>query len=572
MPLISLENTKTALRRHHLTRRLYALTRFWWRGQAVPSLQAQRDMFAANIRSFSAEKQFQVWAIALIIGPLIGYAAIGFRLLIGYIQWLWLGTTSERMISIAADTPWWIIVLVPTVASLIVGWILQYHMPGKRTFSVADVIEARALHDCRIDVKTGLMSAVLSAFSLGAGASAGREGPVVHLGATLTSWLDNRFKLSRSARSALLASGVAAAVSASFNAPIAGVLFAHEVILQHYAFRAFVPIVIASVAAGIVTRLHFGNMAAFIIPSYDIVSLWEFPAFFLLGMTCAAAAILFQLAIRVTGRVVGSLSISTLLKAGLGGFSVGLIALLFPQVLGVGYEATDLALSQQISLQLLLMLILAKTLATSLTLATNFSTGIFSPTLYIGAMTGAAFGLIATQMFPDHSSSASLYAILGMGGVAAAVLGAPISTTMIVFELTGGFTMAIALLVTISIACGLTYAFLGHSYFHWQLKKRGLSFFEGPHRAILRRTHVSDFMTPVTAAAEIEQLSALEGPALKSSDNLEHALRTFARLGASVLPVTDPQDGEKIIGKAQRIAALNAYNKALVDAHEEEHR
>lgn len=543
----------------------------WLRRHLHDGFKAQKSLFASNLRDFAAGRQFTIWALALLVGASVGYAAIAFRLLIGYFQWIWLGTTDERMIGAAALTPWWVIILAPTLAGFVVGWILDRHVAGKRIHSVADVIEARGLSDSRIDTKTGLLSALLSALSLGFGASAGREGPVVHLGATLTSWMDDKFNLSRSARATLLAAGVAAAISASFNAPIAGVLFAHEIILQHYALRAFVPVVIASVAAGIISRIHFGNVAAFIIPNYDIASYWEFPAFFILGVVCAVAAILFQLSVRLTQRIVWSFEMKLWLRTGLGGFAVGVIATQFPHVLGVGYEATDQALSQQLSLKLLLMLIVAKTVATALTLSTNLSAGVFSPSLYIGAMTGAAFGLIATSMAPDASSSATLYAILGMGGVAAAILGAPISTTMIVFELTSGFQMAIALLVTISISTGLTYAILGQNFFSWQLKKRGLSLVEGPHRAILRRTLVSDFMTPVAKLSEIEHLDTLDVPALRASDSLEHALRTFARHGAAVLPVVDNEDEQKIIAKAQRMTALNAYNQALVEAHREEH-
>ncbi len=558
----------TAKTTSKLTKRL----KFWHRRHAVPSLTALKNQLLANLHSFAVDKQFTLWLLAIVLGPAIAYAAIGFRLLIGLFQSVWLFTTEERIVAAAHLTPWWLIVLAPTLAGVIVGWVLDTYMPGKRAHSVADVIEAKALNDCRIDLKTGVLSALLSAFALGFGASAGREGPVVHMGATLTAWLDDKFSLSRSARRTLLAAGVAAAISASFNAPIAGVLFAHEVILQHYALRAFVPIVIASVAAGIITRLHFGNDVAFIIPNLPIVSFWEFPAFMILGVVCALVAIIFQLSIRATESLLWKVNMPLWLRSGLGGFSVGLIAVFFPQVIGVGYEATDQALSQHYTLPLLLMLIVAKTATTSITLASRFATGIFSPSLYLGAMTGAAFGLIATAQVPDASSSASLYAILGMGGVAAAVLGAPISTTMIVFELTGGFNMAIALLITISIATGLAHGFLGHGFFHWQLKKRGLLLHEGPHRAILRRTQVADFMTLHSDDDEPKELASPQDPALKPSDNLEHALRTFARVGAHFLPVVDPDDGLRIIGQAQRMTALHTYNQALVEAHIEEHR
>ena len=140
----------------------------------------------------------------------------------------------------------------------------------------------------------------------------------------------------------------------------------------------------------------------------------------------------------------------------MGGLAVGAIAVVFPQVLGVGYDATDAALKNQWPLGVLIMLIIAKTAATAITLASRFAGGVFSPALYLGAMTGSAYGLMATSVFPDQGSSSGLYALLGMGAVAAApFLGAPISTTLIVFELTGGYQMTIALLVTVSLAHGL---------------------------------------------------------------------------------------------------------------------
>jgi len=546
--------------------------KYWHRRHAGPALTSFKNQLSANLLAFADERQLTVWLLAFALGPAIAYAAIGFRLLIGVFQSAWLFTSEERMIAAAHLTPWWLILLAPTVAGVIVGWVLDTYMPGKRTHAVADVIEAKGLHDCRIDPKTGMLSALLSTFALGFGASAGREGPVVHMAATLNAWLSGKFNLTRSARRTLMAASVAAAISASFNAPIAGVLFAHEVILQHYALRAFVPIVSASVAAGIITRLHFGNDVAFIIPNLPIVSLWEFPAFMILGAVCALVAIIFQLSIRATESVLWKIEMPLWLRSGIGGLCVGLIAVIFPHVIGVGYEATDQALSQNYSVSLLLMLIVAKTAASSITLASRFATGIFSPALYLGAMTGAAFGLIATAQAPDASSSASLYAVLGMGGVAAAVLGAPISTTMIAFELTGGFNVGIALLITVSIATGLSQAGLGQGYFHWQLKKRGLLLHEGPHRAILRRTQVAEFMTPESEDDAPKTLASASEPSLKPSDNLEHALRTFARVGAHVLPVVDPEDGLRIIGHAQRMTAMHAYNQALVEAHIDEHR
>ena len=203
-------------------------------------------------------------------------------------------------------------------------------------------------------------------------------------------------------------------------------------------------------AGAVIARLHFGNFPAFSVPGYQITSYLEFPAFALLGLTCAVVAIMFEFALMAGNRLAMRTPVPFWLKPTAGGFMVGLIALAFPQVLGVGYDATDMALKQQFPLMLLLALIVAKTVATSITLGCRFGGGVFSPSLYLGAMTGCAYGIIATSLFPEMASSQGLYALLGMGGVASAVLGAPISTMLIIFELTGGYEMSLALLLTIS--------------------------------------------------------------------------------------------------------------------------
>ncbi|MFA9474308.1 MAG: chloride channel protein, partial [Filomicrobium sp.] len=241
------------------------------------SQEIVNNRFGVNIRDFLAERQPLVWLLALIISVAVAYAALAFRWLIGIFQLPWLGTQTERVASAAAELPFWQVILAPAIGGLIVGFLLDRYMPGRRAHGVADVIEARALHNSHIDPKTGFFSALLSAISIGSGASVGREGPIVHLGATLAAMVEDYFKLSPGARRTLLSCGVAAAVSASFNAPIAGVLFAHEVILTHYAFRALVPTVIASVAAAVIARVHLGNSVTFLIPDYSITSYWEFP-------------------------------------------------------------------------------------------------------------------------------------------------------------------------------------------------------------------------------------------------------------------------------------------------------
>ncbi|GAB4363277.1 MAG: chloride channel protein [Oricola sp.] len=534
---------------------------------------AARSETVANLRDFAARRLPLVWLLATVIGLVVAIAAIVFREAIGLVQLPWLGTASEAVVSAAAGISPLVVFLAPVAGGLVVGILLQTVQPKQRTFSVADVMEARIRGGRELPFWPGMSSAAITALSLGSGASAGREGPVVHLGATLGSAICERFHLPDSARRVLLACGVASAVSASFNAPIAGTIFAHEVVLGHYAFSAIVPIVLSAVVGTLLTRLWFGDIAAFVIPEHQITSYWEFPAFALLGVTCAAVAILFQFSLIATDWIARHVTMATWLRPVVGGAGVGAIAVAFPEVLGVGYETTDAALKNNLPLTLMLTLLVAKTAATAITLASRFGGGIFSPSLYLGAMAGGSFGLIAAAVFPELASSEGLYSILGMGAVAAAVLGAPLSTTMIVFELTGGYALSIALLLTVAVAHGINQAVHNHSYFQRQLEMRGLFTQEGPHRGLVRAKRVMDFMDLPARDAEPQYLAEDdETPVLRPSDTLEQALRLFDSGGHSRLPVVDEQDRRKIIGWADQLRALRYFNKALIDASIEEHR
>ncbi len=525
-----------------------------------------------NLKQFLETRQPAVWLLCLAIGFAVAIAAVIFRELIGFFQLFWLGTRSEKVLSAAKDLPWFYLFLGPVAGGIIVGALLN-RLPARRCGSVADVIEARALSGRRLGKRDGLWSALVTTISLGFGASAGREGPVIHLGATLAAIVTEHSKLPEWSRRTILAAGVASAISASFNAPIAGVLFAHEVILGHYAMRSFVPIVIASTGGAVLSRMWFGDSAAFFVPAYQITSYWEFPAFALLGITSAAIAILFQFALFAADYIARNYDVPLWSRPVIGGVMVGAIAVFFPHVLGVGYEVTDMALWNQMPLVLMLVLIFTKTIATAITLASRFGGGIFSPALYLGAVGGGAFGVISASAFPELASSHGLYAILGMGAVAGAVLGAPISTTMIVFELTGGYALSVALLLTVAIAHGITQAIHGHSWFHWQLEMRGLFVQDGPHRTVTATTKVRDFMEPVDPDEDGEPFDKSAGtPSLKAEDTLEAALRAFDTGGYTRLPVVDPRDPGKIIAWASQVRALRYFNRALVAASEEEHR
>lgn len=575
-----------------------------------------------QVHEMAAGDQIRILMFAAVVGLAVGYAAYGFRWLLGELQWLFYGERSEYLVEAVSNLAWWHVVLAPAVGGLLVALFLRYIMPGGRPQGVADVIEAGMYHDGRMSFRAGLGAAFASALSIGSGASVGREGPLVHLGGSLAGVLIKKFHLGRVDGHSVLACGVAAGVAASFNAPIAGVIFAHEVVLGHYALRALAPVVISAVIGTIVTRIHIGDFPAFLIPEYEILSFWEFPAFMLLGIVSGAMALIFFWSVAVTKDSLEALKIPHFWRQPFAGLTVGCIALLFPEVLGVGYEATDNALKQSYTLEILVLLVAAKMAATSVCIAGGFGGGVFSPALFIGAMTGGAFGLIAAHVFPELAAEHGLYAIVGMGAVASAILGAPISTTLIVFELTGDYRVTIAMMVAVVLAAILAQQFQYRSFFHWQLARRAVKLAEADEVLLHART-VGDVMlesvetiSPSMTFAQLRDvyreseaqayflvdeeqriigalnetdvkyalldpelddfglavdIASQPGPLLTPNTPLDEAMTAFGGTAFRFLPVVDSANERHLIGIVRYRDVLAAHNEALKEAREETH-
>ncbi len=560
--------------------------------------------------------------LALVVGVAAGAAVIGFRETIALFQTAAYGSGTEWFYQHVQKLPWWQILAMPVLGGLIVGAIVHHVMPERRPQGVADVIEACALRGGWMSSRVGLGAAIASAASIGFGASVGREGPAIHLGASLSGWLGRRLHLPRSLTRTLLGCGVAAAVAASFNAPVAGALFASEVVIGHYALKAFAPIVIASVAGTAMSRSWFGDFPAFAIHDIGLASFWEFPAFALLGIVAGVAAILFMNAIGAAARAAEASRLPGWSRPAVAGLVVGLIALAFPQVLGVGYGVTESALLLEFPLYLCIVLVVAKIVATAVSLGFGFGGGVFSPSLVIGATLGAAFGFIATAVFPDLSSGPSAYTIVGMGAVAAAVLGAPISTTLIVFEMTGDYALTLAVMVAVVIASEITHHFYGRSFFAKQLRGRGIDIRGGFESEVMRSIGIkavlagdADTMTPAASLREIratlqssrsgeifvlddrgglygtitlpdlselafdaatdDLIKALDvarphPPVLTVDDDLESALSLMSETGEEHVAVVEDTDSMKFLGCVHHREVMAAYNRALIQSHHEE--
>lgn len=575
-----------------------------------------------GFRKLLRNDQLVLAMLSVFIGLVGGGLVIALREGILFFQSNFYGAPGERLYDVIAELAWWHILAVPTLGGLAVGVLVRFGLPEARVQGVADVIEASALKGGQMSLTMGLRVALVNALSIGSGASVGREGPAVHLGASLAGWIAKRLHLTRSLSRTLLGCGVAAAVAGSFNAPIAGALFANEVVIGHYALKAFAPVVIASVTGTAVSRAYYGDFPAFVLPPHEMTSYLEFPAFILLGVLAGLTASVLLRTIFTTQDLSQKLPVPVWGRPAIGGFLVGVIALFLPQVMGVGYGITDDALSGNVALWLLLAVLVGKIVATGLSLGFGFGGGIFSPSLVVGAMLGGAFGIIVTSVMPQLHTGTGGYTLIGMGAVAAATLGAPISTTLIVFEMTGDYELTMGLMLAVVVSTGITRQISSNNFFALQLERRGLDLKGGFESALLRANRVCDVMDEtselVSQDMPLSQLRVclqesklgelfvvdsdgrLSGtitladlsetafdpamdmlinaadvarrkpPMLQCNDHLEDALTKMRDSGEGLIAVVDDLQNKKFLGAVEEKHVMAAYNRALLQSRHEE--
>ncbi|NOD48348.1 MULTISPECIES: chloride channel protein [unclassified Ruegeria] len=556
-------------------------TRTVLRNQFNQALAAIKDAWRVMLRR--GPSQIQFWFIALAIGIAAGFMALGFRKAIRALQ-AYLYDTDDILLlhSHAEKLPWFMVLIIPIIGGLVVGVILNRFTNDGRVRSVADVIEGSAVTDGRVEVKAGIASFFASLITLSSGGSTGREGPVVHMAGVISTWVSNRIHADGITGRDLLGCAVAAAVSASFNAPIAGALFALEVVLRHFAVHAFAPIVIASVAGTVINRLEYGDVTEFTLDTPGSLQFYvELPAFLILGLICGFVALLLMRSIffaeDIGSHIQNRLSIPGWLRPAVSGAMLGLLAIWFPHIIGVGYETTIRALTGDLVLTTAILFAVLKTVAVAITMGGRMGGGVFSPSLMIGALTGLAFGLIATGLLPDVSGTHTLYAFAGMGAVAAAVLGAPISTTLIVFELTGDWQIGLAVMVTVSMSTALASRLVDRSFFLTQLERRDVHLAAGPQAYLLAMLRAGVVMRPIGDPRSItkEEAQGLieQGLCVQASATLEAAMPYFDRDDIPCIPVIVLEDDgtETPVGALYHVDALKAYNRALAATAAEEH-
>jgi CIC family chloride channel protein len=472
--------------------------------------------------------------LALLVGVGAGLGAIGFRYLILGFTELFAGHSDPSDLGHFANphVPFlgpFVVLVAPVLGGLLYGPLVYRFAPEARGHGVPEVMLAVHSNEGRIRGRVPVVKSLASALCIGAGGSVGREGPIVQIGSAIGSGLAQLARLAGQETRLLVACGAAGGIGATFNAPIAGVFFALELILRDFQARSFGVVVLSSVVATAVGRIAFGSEAFLTLPAFRLHTAVEYPLYVLLGFAAALVGIAF---IRV---LYGSEDLAdrlwhgpAWLRPAAGGLLLGCVLLVLPEMYGVGYPVLENAIGGRYALAFLLALLAGKIVATSLTMAIGGSGGVFAPSLFIGAMLGSAFGLAAHGLLPGATASAGAYGLVGMAAVFAAAGRAPITAVLIVFELTGDYSIILPLMLAVVVATAVSRGLCQDSIYTLKLRRRGIDIERPLASRALEGLTVGDAMSPPLAPLAAEMPVA-------------EAAAALLRSGRGALPVADEE-------------------------------
>lgn len=554
--------------------------------------------------------------VAIIIGLLAGFAAIGIRFLIREISFFSFQGAGNLLENIL-NTSWYWILIIPAIGGLIVGPIIYFLAPEAKGHGVPEVMQAILLRGGNIRPRVASIKAIASSITIGTGGSVGREGPIIQIGSSLGSMVGQFLRVPSKRLKTLVGCGAAAGIAAAFNAPIAGALFAVEIILMDFAIAQFSPIVISSVIATVVSHTFEGKFAAFAVPRYQLVSPQEIGFYFILGALAGIASYLFiKILYWCEDLFDNKIKMPEYLKPAIGGLLIGAIALLFPQIMGVGYDTINNALYGNMLWYVALALIFIKIIATSITLGSGGSGGIFAPSLFMGAMLGFFFGYGVHALFPEITATPGAYALVAMGGLVAGTTRAPITAIIIVFELTNDYNIILPLMITCIISVILSAKLTRESIYTLKLLMRNIGIKEGMEVNVMESLYVKDiYKTDVESIGETDNFNLVVNKVLKGKSteypvigrqnnligiisiydikdhlfekdelknlliaadivntnfeaippesNCEMALDKMSRYDLEGLPVVNTEEGNKLIGYIWRKDIQDAYQKEI---------
>ncbi|MFQ5883958.1 MAG: chloride channel protein, partial [Thermoplasmata archaeon] len=479
-------------------------------------LKRFKERFRIDIKPALLNEYLTLNIFAVLIGMASGLLALAFRYLI------WGCHSIAYNGGVPISEPWtvvtafdfsfeffqavgpWLLVILP-VGGLIVGLMTTYLAEEAKGHGVPEVMEAMQTKGGRLRPRIVIVKAFASSICIGTGGSAGREGPIVQMGAGVGSSIGQRSRLSDTRIKILLSCGVAGAIAATFNAPIAGVLFSLELILLEFKSRSFIPLVVSAVVASAMMGILTGNLLQppLLEAAYEFTSALEFPLFLLLGLIAGLMSVVFIKGLYGIENVFDKLRVKPYLKPAIGGLVIALIGLAFPHVLGVGYDSMrsavgmDAGLLETVGVPLfasLVLLMLAKIVATSVTLGSGGSGGVFAPSLFIGAMLGGAFGLGMHSLFPQVVGSWGAFALVGMGAFFAGASRATLTSIVIIFELTGDYNFILPLMLACVASDGVAVLMHRHTIYTEKLRRRGIRFTQEMQVNVLEMIPVEEAM------------------------------------------------------------------------------
>ena len=584
----------------------------------------------------NAWRRFQRWiqrsetlgpvGLAIVVGLLSGLAAIILRYLIVWAHWFFFDFVAGIPALVGMVNPGWgaIVIVLPALGLALVSIVGRF-APEAMGHGIPEVQYAIRARGGRIRARVIGAKAALSAISIGSGGSVGREGPIVQMGAALGSVIGQITGLNQEQVKILVACGAAGALGASFNAPIAGVMFALEVVLGSFAARSFGLVVISSVTATALFQAQMGREPAFVlIQPFTLVSNWEFLLYLILGGLLGIISTLYVRSLSWFEDRFEAWTWPPLWKAVLGGLAVGLIGFFgHDLVFGSGEEGVALALGGGLTLGVMVALVILKILATSITLGAGASGGVFTPALFIGAMAGGAFGQGANILFPTWTAAPGAYALVGMAAVFAGAAHAPITGIVILFEMTDNYQIILPLMFSVVVSYLIAARVLHDSVYSIKLRRRGALTAPSSSMSVLDLLLVTDVMVEEfeTVAADMSleelaklaqsrrtrswpvvgsegelrgivtetdlerallvELDSIDGPELcvrdvmttavttcTPGDTLRTAFGRFTEKDVQQIPVLDQDDESTLVGVIRRHDMLWAYRK-LMDEHQE---
>ena len=504
-------------------------------------------------------------ASGLAVGVGAGLGAVAFRYLIQGFTYLFFSVLQPAL---AVWFGPYAVILLPALGGLIFGPLIYFFAREAKGHGVPEVMLAVAQRGGRIRPQVSVVKSLASALCIGSGGSVGREGPIVQIGSSLGSTLGQALRMSDDRIRTMVACGAAGGIAATFNAPIAGVFFALEIILGEFTTRAFGIVVIASVTASVIGRAFFGNVPAFPVPPYDIVGLGEYGLYAVLGILAGAVGIVFTRTLYWFEDRFDAIPMREYLKPVPGGLLLGGLGLFLPQIFGVGYPAMADALQGKYELWLLLSLVVAKILAVSLTIGSGGSGGVFAPSLFIGSMLGTAFGAVANLAWPGSTAPAGAYGLVGMASVFSGAARAPITAVIILFELTGDYRIILPLMLAVVMSTLFSEALSEDTIYTLKLRRRGIDLRAGRNFDLMRTTTVAQAMSPVVPAVTGETTVAEASEQIERSPG--RALVILDAKGELDRVVTDADAEQALLDNKVGISLAEVASRPVVTAFTDE--